>query len=415
MTKRITGTAKHEHSVQINNHETLYQFRDTVFPDLRELEETLHESEILTEQLPEMESYRQKKHSLLKLERVMTWLESDRSELLWVNGNHVLRRSDWNTSFALPLLIDGRERYPSVIILRYFCEDLGSSRKNNCRTLMQALIFEVLEKHPGILTDQGLAFTKERFTNASKSVSKLWALFFDCLLEVQSQCTFIIIDSIDHLQPTMTEDGAQDSKTLVEELNKLVKENRMLVKVLLTARLAQSTTAVSSGADAALIAPQRKLSLDIVQDQLPMLDYKLAEIQEGRCKSVTFAELYLLYPVRTTIYTLEDGCLRAFVVAELSGMEQQQVGRFSPLRIRAWHIDHDGQYFARQYSDFSITMFGGSRPVASLRYIPAGYLPEETKSRANLIARGHTFWNWGQGTHLKEYKGDAVIKVYSIT
>ena len=335
---------------------------------MKELEETLHESETLIEQLPEMESYRQKRHNLLKLERVMTWLESNRSELLWVNGNHVLRRADWNTTFALPLLVDGRERYSSVLILRYFCEDLGSSKKNNCRTLMQALIFEILEKYPSILTNKGSAFTEKRFAVASKSVSKLWTLFLDCLLEVQAQCTFIIIDSIDHLQPAVTEDGGQDSNFLVEELNNLVTKNEMLVKVLLTARLAQSTTAVSSGADAALIIPQRKLSLDIVRDQSLMLDYQLAEIQEGRCKCVSFAELYLLYPVRTTIYTLEDGCLRAFVVAELSGMEEKQVGRFSPLRIRAWYIDHDGQYFTRQYTDFNITMFGGTRSVASLRY-----------------------------------------------
>ena len=364
-----------------------------------------------------MEAYRGKKDSILRLEKVLAWLESEHSELLWVNGNHVLKRSDWNTSFVMPLLIDGRGSFESVTVLRYFCGDLGSSTANNPRTLLQALIFEILRRHPEIFEDKRIDFSKERFMTAATDIPNLWALFLDCLAEITSHCTFIIIDGIDNLQTTIGDDGVKDGDIIVERLNALVEDKTRLIKVLLTARLAQDTITASSGADASLIIPQRKFSQSIVQDQLPLLNYKLAGIQDGQCKYITFAQMYLLYPLKTTIYTVENGHLRAYVVAELSGMEERQIGRFEPLQIKAWHIDHNGKHFTRRYSTFEVPMFSGRRSITSLRYIPAGYLPRENQSRAQLISRGKMFWDLCGKVHFKQFQsrkgGSVCICIYT--
>ena len=228
-------------------------------------------------------------------------------------------------------------------------------------------------------------------------MAALWDFFLCCLRDVKAQCTFIIIDNIDILGREASID-VEDGRLVIERLNGLVQDETMLVKVLLTASLV-ADEAPSADGHAALIHPQRKGSLAIVQDELPLVQHKMIEIHQKRCKAVSFAELTMLYAPNTTIYTIDNGELRAFVIVELSGMEPRSFETYNALQLRAWSVDHNGQKIARRYSDVTVPHFSGQREIKSLRYIPGGYLPNESEQRRVLTARGRQWWTKSSGVH----------------
>lgn len=174
--------------------------------------------------------------------------------------------------------------------------------------------------------------------------------------------------------------------------------------MLLTAALAQPHPAQSKGQSAviayqpaALYRQQRKLSLEIMEDEFALVPQKLVEIQERRCKTVKFAQLPMLYQINSTIYSYDDGELRAFVVTELAGMDRRALEAYSPLEIRAWSIDHNGKYFTKRYHDLVISQFPGEKDISRLKYIPAGYLKDESENRTKLLERGRKYWKLGSG------------------
>ena len=196
-------------------------------------------------------------------------------------------------------------------------------------------------------------------------ITKLWSLFVECLKEVQVQCIFIVIDGIDYLENSAVDDnGIDEGSAITEQLNNLVNDSTILIKVLFTAALARESETPAS-ADGMMVLttyqlaspmqPQRKLPLDIMQNSLALVPHKLVKIQGGRYKSITFADLPMLYPSNSTIYTTEDSQLRAYVVADLAGMDLKAIGRYSQLQIRAWSIDYNGKYFTKRY----YTLFRG--------------------------------------------------------
>ena len=231
----------------------------------------------------------------------------------------------------------------------------------------------------------------------TSDIAALWELFLDCLEDVNADCTFIVIDSIDILGKEAGID-AEDGKLVVERLNALVQDETKLVKILLTASLAADQASSLDG-HAALTSLRRKGSLAIVQDELALVPHKMIKIQQKRCKTVSFAELTMLYVPNTTIYTVESGELRAFVVVESSGMERRSLESYDALHMRAWSIDHNGRNIARRYCDLTVTQFSGQRAIKDLRYIPGGYLPHESEHRKILTARGRLWWTKSSGVH----------------
>ena len=77
-------------------------------------------------------------------------------------------------------------------------------------------------------------------------------------------------------------------------------------------------------------------------------------------------------------------------------MVETMPGRFDPLHLRVWSIDHNDKYFTKRYRDISIDQFSGSSKITQLQCIPAGYLPNESDVRQELIERGRKYWELGQ-------------------
>ena len=329
----------------------------------------------------------------MRTDKVMAWLNSESSQLLLIDGDNVLSRMEFSMSFAAPLLLLGESNYETVLILRHFCGDQASHKANRYRTLLQALLHQLFQQYPQVLTRKKASLTRE----LSSDVAALWGLFLDCLQDVNAHCTFIVIDNIDVLGNEADVD-AEDGRLVIERLNALVQDETKLVKILLTASLAVDRTSSLEG-HAALTVPQRKGSLAIVQDELALVPHKMFEIQQKRFMTISFAELTMLYVPNTTIYTVEDGELRAFVIVELSGMEPRWSESYNALQMRAWFVDHNGQHIARRYCDLTVTQFSGRRAIKDLRYIPGGYLPNESEQRKILIARGRLWWTRSSGVH----------------
>lgn len=364
-----------------------------MFLELRDLRLDEARREKAIEQSSDMRGHRWRKKNITRTDKAMAWVNSESSKLLWVNGDNVLCRTEFNMSFAAPLLTLGESNYETVLTLRHFCGEQASHKANRYRALLQALLHQIFQQYPHVLTRKKASLTRK----LSSDIAALWGLFIDCLQDVNADCTFIVIDNIDILGKEAHID-AEDGKLVIERLNALVQDETKLVKILLTASLAADQASPLNG-HAALTIPRRRGSLAIMQDELALIPHKMLEIQEKRCKTISFAEVTMLYLPNTTIYTIENGELRAFVIVESSGMERRSFESYDALYMRAWSIDHNGHSIARRYCDLTVTQFTGQRAIKDLRYIPGGYLPNESEQRKTLTARGRLWWTKSSGVH----------------
>lgn len=73
----------------------------------------------------------------------MAWAESRKSEILWINGNEVLSREDFNASIVCPLMLVAESHFDTFIKLQHFCEET-SSRTDPYVVMMQDLVAQVL-------------------------------------------------------------------------------------------------------------------------------------------------------------------------------------------------------------------------------------------------------------------------------
>jgi hypothetical protein len=389
----------------------LDQLLSDVFTELQDFNEASTQHMRAIKDLPEMRAHRSKQKNILRVEKVMTWIEADTSQLLNIDGCGFLQRADFNTLFTIPLLVLGGTNYESVLILRHFCGDLQSVKTNSYRTLVQALLFQLLQQHPHLYQRNRSLFTRGQ----ASDMKQLWELLVSFIKEVKASCTFIIIDSIDALDAEPSPEKSRDKEIILQQLLTLVKDSTTLVKILLTTSLAVKDWMLTER-NSALAEfrqprqPQRTPSLSIIDNEMALVPSKLVEIQEKRRQKVSFAEISLLYPPNSTIFSFENGGLRAFVVTQRSGMEPSSPNFWSPLVLRARSMRHNGKRFVRQIHEFSIPQFSGERDISNLKYISSGYLPDELRQRAALIARGRKYTILAEGIHYMQMKRDNVSK-----
>jgi len=281
----------------------LEAFREFACPDLHAQDQYLAQKKENVEQRSDMVEGRRKRNNILKLDAVISWLESDHSKLLWIDGNNILDHNMWNATFAFPILVDATSNYELAVILRYFCGELGTSTKvNSVSTLLQAFIYQTLQQHLSVFKARPELLSRERLVNARNSFDTLWSLFRDCLETCGASYILITIDSVDRLQTeTMPDSETRSSfniEQLIDALNMLAQDRKKLVKILLTARLASKAAESSSAAEQALTLhrPHRRLSVDVILQERPLFPAKMREIAEGKCKHILFEEVWMLYP-----------------------------------------------------------------------------------------------------------------------
>ena len=254
--------------------------KEEFFAELRDSYENAARHGRSIEQKRDMREHRSEQRNLSKTEQILAWLESDSSQLLWIDGNELLRQSELSFLFVAPLVILGESKHESLLILRHSCGERGSKRVSPYRLLIQALLYQIFEQHPSILMQRKTSLTRDLAGN----VTGLWNLFLSCVRDIEVDCTFIFIDQIDGLMKSPDTD-TEEGEVVLQGLNALVRDKTKLVKILLTASLAVDRASPSQGQDALVIA-RRKSSLEAVQNELALVPHKLIEIQQRRCKAI---------------------------------------------------------------------------------------------------------------------------------
>lgn len=402
------STATNLHSAE--GTEDFDSWQNTLFPELRESSEKASRHQRANEELPGMRTYRAKRKSFENSEIVMAWAESRKSEILWINGNEVLSREDFNASFVCPLMLVGESHFDTFTRLQHFCEETRGETDPYV-VMMQDLVSQFLRQHStSMSSQQRVNITRER----TATTEGLWDLLLELISGTEIPCTFLVIGGIDHIVACSPRPGEMRTE-IVYRLRALTTDTQKVIKIMVAMDFFQSTTTSVENISSLVRAhnPQnqrRRLSLDGLQSAFPgqLTSQHLTDIQEGRHRAIAFTEIPLLYTPGTMVYTEDNDKLAAFVVAEMSGMEPRPFGSFAPLRIRVWSIDHDGQRICKRYQDLTINYFVGRRDISSLACIPSGYLPEEMTKRKQIISRGQKYWSYVSGVHYVEVHSQQV-------
>ncbi|KAL1629126.1 hypothetical protein SLS56_005569 [Neofusicoccum ribis] len=204
---------------------SLAQDLDELFPALRAAREESERRARAIEEHPDMREHRAAKRNLLRSEKFLSWLDSETSTLLWLDGNRLLSRLQLNSLFTSPLLLFGESNFGSIVVLRHSCAESASTEKY--LTLVQSLVAQFLEQYPEIHQRKRGILVKERTT----SMNSLWEVFVELLESVNAACFFIIIDSIDNVGSDDSLDS-NERNTLLELLKQLLADKGKLVKMM---------------------------------------------------------------------------------------------------------------------------------------------------------------------------------------
>ncbi|MCJ1353976.1 MAG: hypothetical protein MMC33_003963 [Icmadophila ericetorum] len=175
---------------------------------------------------------------LLENEKIQAWLLRDASSIVWVNSHRTSPLADWATAMTTRL-IDHAARLERVTVLRYFC--MQHNRKNALSTaasLVQVLIFQILELNSHRFLVRSTQFTLERIKRMATDFRGLWAIFREVLSAATiggPACIWLFIDCIDMLKVNDSK-ASGDLSTLLGYLDDLTKDDTMIVKILITAR-----------------------------------------------------------------------------------------------------------------------------------------------------------------------------------
>lgn len=185
---------------------------------------------------------------------VMTWVETNQSELLWIEGFTDIEKSDWTTNFSLE--VEGAAKaYSNITVLTFFCsEETGSTCFSGPEVVLQSLLFQLIDRHYSKfswLLCRRYGLTRYRFQEAQNELDMLMNLFEDCLDVAQALCLYIVLDNIDALwsKVCISSEGIEKFNWLFDGLRRLSVGDKTLCKVLITSRLPNALNHVSRSGD----------------------------------------------------------------------------------------------------------------------------------------------------------------------
>ena len=227
-------------------------FRDEVFPSTYQLG---HGLEAIMHRYPTLGTIDPVGAiNLHQRPEVMTWVETNQSELLWIEGFTDVEKSDWTTNFSLE--VEGAARaYSNITVLIFFCsEETGSTSFSGPEVVLQSLLFQLIDRHYSKfswLLCRRYGLTRYRFQEAQNELDLLMTLFEDCLDVAEATCLYIVLDNIDALwsKVCIGSEGIEKFDWLFDGLRKLSVGNKILCKVLITSRLPNALNHISRSGD----------------------------------------------------------------------------------------------------------------------------------------------------------------------
>lgn len=154
-----------------------------------------------------------------------------------------------------------------------------------------------------------------------------------------------------------------------------------------------------------------RLILDVMQNEFADISQKMDDVEsQNPSGSITFPNIWMLYPPGTIVYMIENGECEAFVVDSIRGVQRRRpgfIGHYSHTRldVTCWSINYDGEIYGRVWSTHCIQSFHGTKDISALDLIPEKFLPEAESVKSALLVRGKQFWSL-QGQKYLEYTGE---------
>lgn len=154
-----------------------------------------------------------------------------------------------------------------------------------------------------------------------------------------------------------------------------------------------------------------KMLLDFLKAEHPVKDAKLNEIEEGRCRKISYNKVFLLYPPGTAVYCkgVDD---RQMVVYSRSVTNWDNKGPNRTMRLVCWEVTFEGGVFKRDFSEWFIEPYPGEKNIWNLELVPVRYMENEQELHDKLVARGRRYFELNDGATLQDYYGDRFPRVY---
>lgn len=107
------------------------------------------------------------------------------------------------------------------------------------------------------------------------------------------------------------------------------------------------------------------------KSSIAVTDAKLTEIEEGRCRKISYDQLFLLYPPNTAVYACKGVDDRQIVVHSRLVTNWNTKGPSSrTMRLTCWEVTFEGGVFERDFSDWNIGPYSGEKNISNLELVP---------------------------------------------
>lgn len=154
------------------------------------------------------------------------------------------------------------------------------------------------------------------------------------------------------------------------------------------------------------VGTHHRLLIGFVKQRLPTTWKTLNDIENGRCRTIEFKDVWLLYKPGITVYRKDEDGWRAFKVDFVDIHHLPNIGQ---LRINAYYLDFDptGHNLVPFLSVLLLSPYIGYRNISNLDIIPATHFSDRERVKEALLKSGRKLWGCHGSASYREYKGNA--------
>lgn len=152
-----------------------------------------------------------------------------------------------------------------------------------------------------------------------------------------------------------------------------------------------------------------RMLLKFIKEEYPFWTFTLAKIQEGRCRKISFSDLWLLFPPNTPVYARKGADIRQIMIYARKSAEYNPQ---APLTLTYWEVVCEQGVFKREFNEWTIESFAGEKSINKLDLVPVRYMDNEAELHQKLVARGRRYFELSKAPSLQDYYGTLFPRVY---
>lgn len=155
-----------------------------------------------------------------------------------------------------------------------------------------------------------------------------------------------------------------------------------------------------------------EMLLNFLKTERPTTSAKLTEIEEGRCRKISFDKIWLLYPPNTPVYSCKGSDDCQIVVYSRQATEWTSKGPNGTLKLTCWEVNYEQNIFKRDFSEWCIEPYSGEKNIGNLELVPVQYMRAKKRLHNKLVERGQHYFELNKEASLQDYYGDRFPRVY---